>query len=184
MMKTKTLFLPHRLSFAVASLVLLTAMPLCAQNGLGSPSSAKAPIASPVPVQTPITSTVPQQAIALQIKPVNPSVPSVSAANHALASFHLALATIYVDQAETQGRQDLATLAIEEYKLALNADPNSPQLNDGLADLYFRIGRIPEAEGTARGLLKSAPDDLAAHKLLGKLYLRQLSEGQNSVLTS
>ena len=37
------------------------------------------------------------------------------------------------DMAANTGRQDYATRAVEEYKLALNADPTSPFLNNGLA---------------------------------------------------
>jgi tetratricopeptide (TPR) repeat protein len=70
--------------------------------------------------------------------------------------------------------------AVEEYKLALNADPGSPEINDGLADLYFRVGRVKEAEATAHSLLKTSPDDVDAHKLLGRIYLRQLGEGENA----
>jgi tetratricopeptide (TPR) repeat protein len=92
----------------------------------------------------------------------------------------MALASIYVEQAETLGRPEYATRAVEEYKLALNADPDSSILNDGLADLYFRAGRFKDAESTARGLLKNSPNDLEAHKLLGKIYLRLLGEGQSS----
>jgi tetratricopeptide (TPR) repeat protein len=74
--------------------------------------------------------------------------------------------------------------AVEEYKTALSNDPSSPQLNDELADLYFRTGQVREAEATARGLLKTSPNDIEAHRLLGRLYLRQLSEAQNSVSSS
>ncbi len=74
--------------------------------------------------------------------------------------------------------------AVEEYKTALNADPNSPELNDELADLYFRTGQVRDAESTARGLLKSSPNDIDAHRLLGRIYLRQLSEAQNAVSSS
>ncbi len=74
--------------------------------------------------------------------------------------------------------------AVEEYKTALSADPGSPQLNDELANLYFRTGQAREAEATARGLLKTSPNDVEAHRLLGRLYLRQLSEAQNSVSSS
>jgi len=74
--------------------------------------------------------------------------------------------------------------AVEEYKTALSADPNSAELNDELADLYFRTGQVREAESTARGLLKTSPNDIDAHRLLGRLYLRQLSETQNAVSSS
>ena len=38
-----------------------------------------------------------------------------------------------------------------------------------------------EAEVTARALLKTTPNDVEAHKLLGRIYLRQLGESQNGV---
>jgi tetratricopeptide (TPR) repeat protein len=74
--------------------------------------------------------------------------------------------------------------AIEQYKLALNADPDSTDLNVGLADLYFRINRVHDAEVTARALLKNSPDNIDAHRLLGRIYLRQLGEGENSGSTT
>jgi tetratricopeptide (TPR) repeat protein len=95
--------------------------------------------------------------------------------------YHAALAEIYEEQAIATGRPEFMRHAVEEYKTALSADPNSPQLNDELADLYFRTGQIREAEATARGLLKTSPNDIDAHRLLGRLYLRQLSETQNAV---
>jgi tetratricopeptide (TPR) repeat protein len=96
----------------------------------------------------------------------------------------MALAQIDEELAGAQGRPEFATRAAEEFKLALNADPDSPQLNNSLADLYFRLGRLHEAESTARALLKSAPDNVEAHKLLGRIYLRALSEGQNTSSTA
>jgi tetratricopeptide (TPR) repeat protein len=40
---------------------------------------------------------------------------------------------------------------------------------------------VHEAEITARGLIKISPNDVDAHKLLGRIYLRQLSDASNSV---
>jgi tetratricopeptide (TPR) repeat protein len=101
-----------------------------------------------------------------------------------VAYYHLALANIYEDEALENGNNDDARLAVDEYKYALNADPNSPQLNDGLADLYFRSGHMHEAEVTARNLLKNSPNDIDAHRLLGRIYLRQLSDASNAVSSS
>jgi Flp pilus assembly protein TadD len=78
------------------------------------------------------------------------------APDRALAYYHMALAQIDEEEAGAQGRPEFATRAIEEFKLALNGDPASPQLNNSLADIYFRLGRLREAESTARSLLKSA----------------------------
>jgi tetratricopeptide (TPR) repeat protein len=109
---------------------------------------------------------------------------SASAPNRAMAYYHAALASIYEDDAISEGRPEEITHAIEEYKVALDADPDSPQLNDELADLYFRTGRVHDAEMTAKNLLKIAPDDVDAHKLLGRIYLRELGEGDSSVSSS
>jgi len=89
---------------------------------------------------------------------------------------------MYEEMAVSAGRPDYATQAVEEYKLALNADPNSALLQDGLAELYFRIGRIQEAINTAKDQLKRNPNDVEAHTLLGQIYVRSLGDmhGQQS----
>ena len=69
--------------------------------------------------------------------------------DHASSYYHYGLAKIYEDQAVANGRQDLATQAIEQYKLALEADPDSETLENGLANLYFRLG--PDSRGCVGG---------------------------------
>ena len=59
--------------------------------------------------------------------------------DHASSYYHYGLAKMYEEQAVQSGRQDLATQAIEQYKLALDADPDSRTLSDGLANLYFNL---------------------------------------------
>ncbi len=58
--------------------------------------------------------------------------------------------------------------------------PNSAMLQDGLADLYFKIGRIREAVTAAQEQVKQNPNDVEAHKLLGKVYLRSLGDMQGA----
>jgi tetratricopeptide (TPR) repeat protein len=116
--------------------------------------------------------------------PEAPEPTSPQGVDRSQAYFHSALAHIYEEEAIASGRPEYMRHAVEEYKTALNADPGSPQLNDALADLYFRTGQVREAEATARGLLKTSPNDIDAHRLLGRLYLRLLSEAQNSVSSS
>ena len=94
------------------------------------------------------------------------------------AYYHDGLAHMYEELAIANGRPDYAAQAVEEYKLALNADPNSQFLQDGLADLYFKIGRIRDAVSAAQDQVKKNPDDIAAHDLLGKVYLRSLGDMQ------
>ena len=114
------------------------------------------------------------QPIALPPQVVAPSTTGTSA-----AYYHYGLAHIYEELATTQGRSDYATQAVEQYKLALNADPNSTYLQDGLADLYFKLGRIREAVEVAQEQVKKNPDDLNAHKLLARIYYRSLGDAQS-----
>lgn len=95
------------------------------------------------------------------------------------AYYHYALAHEYEEMATTYGRPDYATRAIEEYKLALNADPDSPYLNAHLAELYFQTGRVRDAISAAQEEIKKNPENLEAHKLLGRIYLRSLGNMQN-----
>ena len=98
--------------------------------------------------------------------------------DRAAAYYHYGLAKLYEDQAVSNGRQDLATQAIEQYKLALDADPGSSMLQDGIANLYFRLGRIREAVTAAQDQVNKHPNDADAHILLGRVYLRSLGDGQ------
>jgi tetratricopeptide (TPR) repeat protein len=100
--------------------------------------------------------------------------------DHASSYYHYGLAHLYEDLAVDAGRPDYAAQAVEEYKLALDADPGSTLLQDGLADLYFKVGRIREAVTAAKDQITRHPDDLAAHKLLGKVYLRSLGDMQGA----
>jgi tetratricopeptide (TPR) repeat protein len=96
------------------------------------------------------------------------------------AYYHYGLAHLYEEMAVNAGRSDYATQAVEEYKLALDADPDSPLLQDGLADLYFKIGRYKDAVTAAQDQVKRNPGDIDAHTLLGKFYLRQLGDTQGA----
>ena len=147
------------LSLTAASLLLSPARNAHAQS---SPTKAD----SSIPVKTSQAKT----AAAAQ-QPVD----------RAKAYFHAAMAAIYEEQAINTGQPEYVSHAIEEYKAALNADPGSAELNNALADIYLRTGRTREAEATARGLLIGDPNNVDAHKLLGRIYLRQLGEAQNSV---
>ncbi|HEY0263316.1 MAG TPA: tetratricopeptide repeat protein [Granulicella sp.] len=108
------------------------------------------------------------------------TAPMAAGPDHASSYYHYGLAHLYEEMAVSEGRPDYATQAVEEYKLALVADPDSVALQDGLADLYFRIGRIREAVTTAQDQVKKNPDDIEAHSLLGRIYLRSLGDMQNS----
>jgi tetratricopeptide (TPR) repeat protein len=176
MMTKMTVFLTLGRKIAPALLLFLPAAVVCAQNAPANPPPVQQPPSAAAPGQTAPAKT---PATDTGTTPASPAT-AATEPNRAQAYYHLALAGVYEDDAISDGRTDEVNKAIEEYKLALNADPNSGELADDLADLYFRVGRVHDAEVTARGLLKTAPDDIEAHKLLGRIYLRELGEGENS----
>jgi tetratricopeptide (TPR) repeat protein len=96
------------------------------------------------------------------------------------AYYHYAQAHAYEEEATTGGHPELAAKAVDEYKLAIAADPSSAYLNHGLADLYFRTGRVKDAIQAAQDQIKRDPDSLEAHKLLGRIYLRSLGDTQSA----
>jgi tetratricopeptide (TPR) repeat protein len=186
MMTKMTAFSILGRKIAPALLLLLPAAAVCAQNAPASGApAAPAKMRPAQPTDAP-TSAAPAQASPAKTPAADTGATPASSAtattgpNRAQAYFHLALAGVYEDDAISDGRTDEVNKAIEEYKLALNADPNSAELADDLADLYFRVGRVHDAEVTARTLLKSSPDNIDAHKLLGRIYLRQLGEGEQA----
>src|SRR5215475_6103461 len=96
----------------------------------------------------------------------------------AAAYYHYTLAHMYEEQVAVYGRSDLATKAIEEYRAAIDADPGSEYLTSALAELYAKTGRIRDAVLEAQDILKRDPNNLEAHKLLGRIYLRSLGDAQ------
>jgi tetratricopeptide (TPR) repeat protein len=130
------------------------------------------------------TSNSPSSATAAS-KPAAPSAPRK--VDRAAAYYHYTLAHTYEEQVAMYGRSDLASKAIDEYRLAIEADPTSEYLTASLAELYAKTGRIRDAVLEAQDILKRDPNNLEAHKLLGRIYLRSLGDtsggsGSDSVL--
>ena len=100
-------------------------------------------------------------------------------ADKAAAYYHFAMAHIYEEMVSMYGRADYANKAIDEYRLAIENDPTSDYLNAGLAELYARTGRIKDAVLEAQDILKRDGNNLEAHRLLGRIYLRSLGDMQS-----
>jgi tetratricopeptide (TPR) repeat protein len=90
--------------------------------------------------------------------------------------YHYSLAHYYEEMVTAYGRSDMANKAIEEYRLAIQADPTAEFLTSGLAELYVKTGRIRDAVVEAQDIIKRDPKNLEAHKLLGRIYLRSLGD--------
>ncbi|HET6177427.1 MAG TPA: tetratricopeptide repeat protein [Candidatus Sulfotelmatobacter sp.] len=132
-------------------LFLMISMAAVAALGQNSPSAAKQP-----------DSKAPQS--------------SLRKVDRAAAYYHYSVAHMYEEQVTVYGRSDLANKAIEEYRLAIDADPSSEFLTSGLAELYVKTGRIRDAVLEAQDIIKRDPKNLEAHKLLGRIYLRSLGD--------
>jgi tetratricopeptide (TPR) repeat protein len=139
----------------------------------------------PIPSKPPTGVTAPAAApsnassAASQASAQGSPQPAGETGKRAQSYYHFALGHLYEDSAEQYGRPEMAVQAIEQYKLAINQDPDSVFLQNTLADTYFKLGRIREAIETAQRILKTHPDDLQAHKLLGRVYLRSLGDTEN-----
>ncbi len=96
--------------------------------------------------------------------------------DRAVAYYHYTVAHMYEEQVTVYGRSELANKAMDEYRLAIEADPSSEFLTSGLAELYVKTGRIRDAVLQAQDILKRDPNNLEAHKLLGRIYLRSLGD--------
>src|SRR6202451_1449311 len=107
-------------------------------------------------------------------KPAQSSAPRKQ--DRSAAYYHYALAHMYEEQVTVYGRSELANKAIEEYRQAIEADPSSEFLTSGLAELYVKTGRIRDAVVEAQDIIKRDPNNLEAHKLLGRIYLRSLGD--------
>src|SRR5579863_389476 len=94
--------------------------------------------------------------------------------DHSRAYYHYMLARRFKELAGIYNRSDYVEKAISEYKLAMEADPDSLFLRVELADLYWRISRVGDAIREAEAVLKVNPNQVDAHRLLGHIYLRNL----------
>jgi tetratricopeptide (TPR) repeat protein len=108
--------------------------------------------------------------------PSKPAQASPRKVDHAAAYYHYTLAHLYEEQVTAYGRSELANKAMEEYRLAIEADPSSEFLTSGLAELYVKTGRIRDAVLEAQDIIKRDPNNIEAHKLLGRIYLRSLGD--------
>ncbi len=96
----------------------------------------------------------------------------------ASAYYHYSLGHVYEELATMYGRSEYADRAIQEYRAAIAADPTSGFLDAALAEIYAKTGRIRDAVAEAQEILKRDPDNVEAHHLLGRVYLRSLGDLQ------
>src|SRR5579859_7767543 len=99
-------------------------------------------------------------------------------ADHAAAYYHYSLGHMYADLASINGSPEYIKKAIENYKLAIKDDPSTPMLSEELSELYIQTGRLREAQSDAEEALKANPNDVNAHRMLGRIFTRQIGDSQ------
>jgi len=106
--------------------------------------------------------------------------PAASAEDaRAQAYYHYTLGRLHLELAGDFNRGDHLRRAIDEFKESLKHDPYASEVVVQLAEAYRRSGRIREAVVEARALVEKDPDNIGAHRLLGRIYFQTLGEPES-----
>src|SRR5271165_6666192 len=165
----------NRVRLSFLALLLAGSVSGFAQNPPAAQDSTPTAV-SPTLDENPQAEAPQQQPSSAAGKPAEAATPKQP--DQAAAYYHYALAHMYEEMVSMYGRSDYASKAIDEYRLAIENDPNSDYLNAALAELYARTGRIRDAVLEAQDILKRDGNNLEAHRLLGRIYLRSLGDMQ------
>ena len=92
------------------------------------------------------------------------------------AYYDFTLGHYYQQQYEIKSHADDANRSIEFFKKAYALDPNSPQIGEDLAEIYFQSQHIRDAVIEAQSILAKDPDNLPARRLLARIYVRTLGD--------
>jgi len=68
--------------------------------------------------------------------------------------------------------QGHASQAIDEYRKALELDPNNSLIYSEMAESYLKNNRVREAVETANQAIKTDPNNIEAHRLLSGIYVQ------------
>ena len=150
--------------FFVAS-ILGAPVAVHAQNPvIGQPENpSDSPVVSPQASSTP--------------KATKPELPSPGDdAARGDAYYYFVMGHLNEQQYEATGKPELAIRAIDSYKKALDLDPNSTVIMERLAETRAKSQQLREAVDEARAVLKLDPDNVDAHKLLARIYVRTLGD--------
>jgi tetratricopeptide (TPR) repeat protein len=106
----------------------------------------------------------------------SPASPPADLSNRADSFYYFSIAHLDEQEFEMTARGELATESIEYYKKALALAPGSSVIMERLAEIYAKSQRTREAVQEATEALKANPDNLAAHRLLARIYVRTLGD--------
>jgi tetratricopeptide (TPR) repeat protein len=86
----------------------------------------------------------------------------------AQAYYHFSRGRLLDDQGQS-------SQAIDEFKKALELDPNNSNIYSEMAESYLRNNRVREAVDNATKAIQLDRDNIEAHKLLSTIYLQMIS---------
>jgi tetratricopeptide (TPR) repeat protein len=86
----------------------------------------------------------------------------------------------YAQEFQVSSHAEDANKAIDFLKKAFALDPNSQQIGDELAEIYYQSQRIRDAVTEANGILARDPNNLPARRLLARIYVRTLGDLSNT----
>ena len=114
-----------------------------------------------------------------QATPAAPSTPDeVTAKSEAYYDF--VMGHYYSQEYQVSSHSEDANKAIDFLKRAFTLDPNSQQIGDELAEIYYQSQRIRDAVAEAQSILAKDPDNLPARRLLARIYVRTLGDLSNT----
>ena len=129
-----------------------------------------------------MTSPIRKKILALAVSAAAAFGQSAQQPDHASSYYYFALGHMYAELAGGGGfRGEYVTRAIDNYKLALKADPGAKIIADELSEFYLQAGRLREAQNDAEEALKVNPRDVSAMRLLARIYSRQIRTANNRV---
>jgi tetratricopeptide (TPR) repeat protein len=115
-----------------------------------------------------------------QAAPAAVSASPDESVNKAEAYYDFVMGHYHAQEYQVSSRADDANQAIEFLKKAFTLDPQSQQIGDELAEIYYQSQRIRDAVNEAQSILNKDPDNLPARRLLARIYVRTLGDLSNT----
>jgi len=96
---------------------------------------------------------------------------------HSNAYYTFAMAHLYAELAGAYGnRGEYVNKAIDFYKQAMKLDPNASYIGEELAEFYIQTLQLERATQLVNDLIKANPSNVNAHKILARIYARQIGD--------
>jgi tetratricopeptide (TPR) repeat protein len=118
----------------------------------------------------------PSEPATTQAGPSSSAAPKPGDSPRAQAYYYFTLGHLDELQYEATTSEDMAQQSIDSYKKALAIDPDSVVTKERLAEIYAASRHIRDAVIEAQDVLKADPNNVDAHRLLARIYVRTLGD--------